>query len=76
MPREAITTNIVKAKRFNAVLDPDVWANLRYLATVEGKTLTRVVIDAIAWRVEYRRALTRGAKLLIDRDGAIKEISL
>lgn len=75
MPRPAITTNIDKPKRFNTIFDPDTWANLRYLATVEGKSLTRVIVDAVAWRVEYRRAITRGAKLLIDRDGSLREIS-
>lgn len=75
MGRPAITTNIDKPKRFNTIFDPDTWANLRYLATTEGKSITGVIKEAIAWRVEYRRAVNRGAKLLIDRDGSLREIS-
>lgn len=65
-----------KPRRVNAVLPEKSYRDLEFLAHEQGKSKTEVLRDAVSLERWFQEARNEGGKILVERDGEIREIVL
>jgi predicted DNA-binding protein len=62
------------AQRVNVNFSDDTYEVLKQIAAKKGKTMSEVLRDAIALEEWVTEELTGGSRLLIERDGEVREV--
>lgn len=60
--------------RINAILPAKTYQALETLARDQGKTKTEVLRDAVSLEVWFSQAQEDGHRILVERDGEVREI--
>lgn len=63
-----------KSRRINAVFSETTFKDLDSLARDQGKSKTEVLRDAVALEKWFEEAKREGSRVLVERDGEIREI--
>jgi hypothetical protein len=63
-----------KVHRVNANFHPNAYRDLEKLAEDQGKTKAEVLRDAIALERWFHEARAEGGRILVERDGEIREV--
>lgn len=63
-----------KAHRINAVFSDKAFKELESLARERGKSKTEVLRDAVALEKWFEEARQEGSRVLVERDGQVREI--
>ena len=62
------------ARRINAVFPEKTYRDLETLARDQGKSKTEVLKDALALELWFQQARDEGSRILVERDGELREI--
>lgn len=60
--------------RVNVNFSEEAWTTLHALAERRGKTISDVIRDAIALAHWFDTSAREGARILVERDGQIREV--
>jgi hypothetical protein len=64
----------MEQRRINAVFSDKAFRDLETLAKEQGKSKTEVLRDAVALEKWFAEARNEGSRVLVERDGQVREI--